>query len=154
MATDSIEDVIQRLEHRKAEIETTIAVLRRELLGENVSIPDGPAPAVSRSESREVQDDSFLGMSVPAACRKYLNMVKRPQTTPEIAAALERGGVHSSAQNFTTSVYTALTRQADIVRVGKKWSLREWHPNLRHRSRANGSGDGDDSEATSTSDDA
>jgi hypothetical protein len=94
------------------------------------AIEGGPARGTG---PREVADDSFLGMNIPAAARKYLQMMKRPQATSDIAAALRRGGVHSGAKDFNTTVYTALSRQKDVVRVGTKWSLREWHPNLRSR---------------------
>lgn len=58
-------------------------------------------------------------------------MMKRPQTTSQIADALRKGGIHSTAKSFVTTVYTTLSRQGDMARVGDKWTLREWHPSLR-----------------------
>jgi len=108
---------------------------------------EAPSEATA-SLGTQVNEDSFLGMSMPAAVEKYLRIVKKPQTTPQIAAGLKSGGIVSEADNFTNAVYTALKRRdPEIVRVGKKWMLKEWRPGARSttaKKKTNGADDDGD----------
>ncbi|MEE8575942.1 MAG: hypothetical protein V3T31_01685 [candidate division Zixibacteria bacterium] len=75
-----------------------------------------------------IRSDTFFGMNAPSAAKKYLEMVKRPAPTREIANAMEKGGFLSHSKNLTASVHTALTRDSAAVRVTGKWGLAEWYP--------------------------
>lgn len=88
-----------------------------------------------------VEHDTFWRMSVPDATRKFLAMKKRPQSTKEIAAALEKGGVLHSSKDFPNTVGTVLTRidqrGGDIVKLERgKFGLAEWYPNSKRRNKA------------------
>jgi hypothetical protein len=138
MATEGrvdYESVLADLRARRDQLDAAISAIEA-MLG--ISTDDTIASVARVMESKEIKDDTFLGMSVPAATRKYLLMMKRPQSTQEIADALRRGGIHSTAKHFSTTIYTALSRQEDVVRLGKKWSMKEWHPGIRTKKQGNG----------------
>lgn len=85
-------------------------------------------PSAAAMEAADIPQGAFLGLSISDAARKYLDAVKKKQSTKQIADALIRGGVHSTSGNFTTIVYSVLGRQSDIVRVGGDWGLAIWYP--------------------------
>jgi hypothetical protein len=123
----SYEAVLADLRAKRDRLDSAIRAIE-ELMGVATDITPAAA-ARAAVELGTVQEDTFLGMSTPAAAEKYLRMVKRPKETGEIAEALQKGGIHSTADNFTNSVYTALMRNEKVIRLGRgKWSLREWHP--------------------------
>ena len=84
---------------------------------------------------RFLAPDTFFRMSVPDAIKKYLNIVKRPQTAKDITAALDSGGLTHQAKNLYATVYPTLLRMEsanEVVRVSKgKWGLSEWYPSGR-----------------------
>ena len=101
---------------------------------------DGTAtvgPLVRRSTAEtQVHPGSFLGMSVPQATRRFLEIMgkSRPQTPQAIAAALVQGN-QDKPENETTvlrNVYTAFKRgknkEGGFAKVGKFWGLAEWYP--------------------------
>lgn len=94
---------------------------------------------------REVRSDSFLGRTIPDAAKMYLQIVRRPQTTQQIADALQKGGMETKSANFLNTVQTILRRVenqgGDIVRIPSgEWGLGEWYPNLQRRRRGSGKG--------------
>ncbi len=97
------------------------------------SVTGGPAGA-SGTLSTAIRNDSFFGLSTPAAVKKYLGMMKRPQSVRAIADALRDGGQVHAADDKTayTNAYTALTRGKDTLfsqtRNGE-WALAEWYSN-------------------------
>jgi hypothetical protein len=62
----------------------------------------------------------------------YLEIVKKKQTTREIAEALQKGGMEStSKKNWITIVHAALARARKagaLVKVGSQWGLTGWYP--------------------------
>ena len=56
--------------------------------------------------------------------------MKEPQSTAEIADALERGGYPTESRNFRNTVRSVLDRHAktvgEIVKVHRNWGLAEW----------------------------
>jgi len=145
-----LEAWLAELEAEMAARAVVIASIKQKLGLTAEASPAGSAPAVtaasgvhrSRTDSvfGPLRSDSFFGLSVPDAIRKYLAMVKRPQPPKDIAAALKLGGVLSQATNFYANVTTSLKRLRDVgivVNTGEGWGLAEWYPN---RSRQGDSG--------------
>lgn len=105
------------------------------------SAPREPVGAATVPESRlgdTMRSDTFFGMSVGDACKKYFAMMKQPESLKQIADAIEAGGLIHRATNFLASVSTAMARRAiapgDIVRVKRGlWGLAEWYPNMKKR---------------------
>ena len=116
--------VIADLEAQRAEIDMTIAVLRRRA-GQS---PDGGGSP----GGREIHSATFLNKSIPEAARMYLEMCnKRPQKTEQIAEALQRGGMTTKATNFAGMLQTILRRTetatGEFMRTSAgEWILPEW----------------------------
>lgn len=85
-----------------------------------------------------LMDDTFFGLSLVDAARKYLRIVKRKKSTKEVMQALEAGGFTHTSKNFFTTVFSALQRESEkeaseIVKVGKEWGLMDWYPGMRKK---------------------
>ncbi len=119
--------VLADLEERKAKLDAAIEGIRA-ILGESSGIP-------IKKASKEIESDSFFGISIVDATKKYLRMVKSKKSTTDIVTALEQGGITHTSKNFTTTVYSVLFREmnktGEIVRVGQDWGLAEWYPGMR-----------------------
>lgn len=127
------EAVLRDLRAKRDKLDGAIRGLEAMLGFAPASGTPGPSGGTRRGT---LSDDTFLGMTTPMAALEYLKIIKKPQTTPEIASALLKHGIHSTSDKFTNTVYTALHRSDEAIRVGKKWSLKEWHPNMRvHKKR-------------------
>ena len=88
----------------------------------------------------ELRRDSFFGMTVLEASKKYLAMVKRPTAGADIAAALKEGGYLFTASKPGDTVTAILNRDdaknGDVVRIGKAmFGLAEWYPNRPKRKK-------------------
>lgn len=126
------ESVIADLKAKRAAIDALIESFERTL----PFLQSGPLATVKPGVANQsIEKDTFFGLSVIDAARKYLSMVKSPKSTQDIAAALERGGLTHTSQNFANTVVTILRRQernvGDIIRVKRDWGLAEWYPGLR-----------------------
>lgn len=91
------------------------------------------AKAAERDENlpKQVESDTFFGLSAVEAAKKYLKIVKRPAAMKEIEDALRAGGYLTNSQNFYANLYTAVMRSSDFRKVGKKWGLAEWYVGRR-----------------------
>jgi hypothetical protein len=88
-----------------------------------------PKPA-TRPTSTTIENDTFFGLNTADAIRKYLTMMKRPQTARVIAEALSTGGQINSADMKIAygNVYSALTRNKDFMKTrNKEWGLADWY---------------------------
>lgn len=114
--------VLADLEARRAQLDQAIAAIRL-FLGEQ---GDGGSALFT-----EVKSDTFFGLSVTDAAKKYLTIVKDPKSTQEIADALKAGGFKSTAKNFYSNVFTALSRDDTFCKIKRgQWALSEWSPGL------------------------
>ncbi len=117
----------------RSQIERLQAVLAMvESGGESLAAGNG-APSASRPKETQVRPDSFFGMKMPGAVRKFLEMCGKgnPQTTQAIAEALIAGGLDPRAniETLRKNVYTVFQRgKDDFVKIGKVWGLAEWYP--------------------------
>ena len=123
--------VLEDLKKRKTAIEAAIAGITA-LMGESEPTLDACMP-VAPSKGKEpchVESGSFADLTLTEATQRYLGMVKEPQSTAEIAEALERGGYPTKSRNFRNTVRSVLDRHAktvgEIVKVQKNWGLAEW----------------------------
>jgi hypothetical protein len=86
------------------------------------------ASANGRASDVEVQHDSFFGMTIGDAAKKYLSMMKVTKSTADIAGALERGGLKHTSKDFPTTVRSILGPREDFTRVPNgDWGLAEWY---------------------------
>lgn len=138
--------VLADLEARKAQIEAAIAVIAALVNGgmpPPISIPSAagqapvsPQPSPSNGTGNaEIQSDTFFGMSILDAAKKYMAMRKRPLSAGEIVEALRTGGqINAQNENFGNTLGATLARSdagsGAVVRVGRgKYGLREWYAN-------------------------
>ncbi len=128
---DAYRMVLEDLKKRKTAIEAAIAGITA-LMGKSEPTLDACMP-VAPSKGKEpchVESGSFADLTLTEAAQRYLGMVKEPQSTAEIAEALERGGYPTKSRNFRNTVRSVLDRHAktvgEIVKVQKNWGLAEW----------------------------
>lgn len=128
---DAYRTVLKDLKRRKKVIDAAIAGVTA-LLGESEAALQAclPVPLPNIQESGDVGSGSFADLTLAEAARAYLDMVKEPQSTAEIAEALLRGGYPTESRNFRNTVRSVLDRHAktsgEIVKVHRNWGLAEW----------------------------
>jgi len=134
--------ILADLENKKAAIEQAIISLRAVLsmgaigkaMGDGMNMSDSVTMSMTPAGiGGEVPQGAFLGKSIPEAAKLYLAIIKRKQTSSEIAAALLKGGIESTSKNFKFQVHSILDRArksgAGIVKLDKShWGLAEWYP--------------------------
>jgi hypothetical protein len=130
------------LEAKKASIDTIIASVRAAMalgaLGgatEGSGLNPSMGPPLPNGGKVDIPSNMFTNMSIPDAAKLYLSMVNRKQTSKEIAAALQEGGMHTTAKDFLVTVNSGLFRakakSGEIVRVQDAWGLAAWYKGLR-----------------------
>jgi len=121
--------VLADLERQRDQINTTIAMIKR-MMGLSVDEPLMSSTASQNgTEVSEIRSDTFFGMSISEAVKKYLAMMKRPRRVTDIAKALDEGGLLHGSKNWLATVQTTLTRMKGVVvRVPNGWGLMEWYP--------------------------
>lgn len=128
---DAYRTVLKDLKRRKKVIDAAIAGVTA-LLGESEAALQAclPVQLPKTQEPGDVASGSFAELTLTEATKAYLDMVKEPQSTAEIAEALERGGYPTRSRNFSNTVRSVLDRHAksvgEIVKVHKNWGLAEW----------------------------
>jgi hypothetical protein len=136
MATESIDytKVLEDLELKRTAIETTIAGVRQMLnLGADRTIGaavQGAGGDRKEQQAGEVLHDSFFGMSAPDAIRKFLNMMKRPQSASDIAKAMHDGGLPTTSDNIGKVIGPTLSRMkanGDLFLHKGKWAPSDWY---------------------------
>jgi hypothetical protein len=130
--------MLANMEAKKAALEAAIASLRAALamgaLGSSSSSDEGATVSLgSMMYGGDVPNGAFLGKSIPEAARLYLEIIKKKQTSREIAEALQKGGVESTSKNFIGMIGPVLERARRnanpvIVKVGNQWGLSSWYP--------------------------
>ena len=135
--------VLADLEARKAQIEAAIAVIKPLVA---LGLPPLVAPVMgpptpslnggNGGTTPSIESDTFFGLGILDATRKFLGIRKRPASAPEIAEALRAGGqVNATAsETFGNTLGATLSRSeaanGPVVRIGRgKYGLREWYAN-------------------------
>jgi hypothetical protein len=137
MGSDSNEYVVMlgKFRAQRAALDAMITALEQ-LLGLS-GIEDIPSVAPVSGDRRmdELRSDSFFGLSIPDAIRKYLGVAKAPQSLSDIAHALQKGGMITTSKNILSTVSATLVRMkrndGDVVPVQGKWGLTEWYKGMR-----------------------
>lgn len=122
--------VLADLKEQRKQLDLVISVLEKQIAGGRV-ISSGSKPSPLANGPEAPQQGAFLGLKLPEAIRRYLQMTKRPQTAKDIADGLREAGMIVTAKHFYSNVYTALTRgekSGDFIQHGKEWLLAEWRP--------------------------
>jgi hypothetical protein len=125
--------VLADLERDRDQINAMIAMIRKRagLSGDDASATPatgGNQGQQTSAEGIELRSDTFFGMVISDAIRKYLNIVKRPKKTAEIARALEAGGMQHMSKRWFATVQTTLVRMHGVVRLPNGWGMLEWYP--------------------------
>src|SRR5687768_11025535 len=96
--------VLADLERERDQLNAMIAMVKRRMgLSSdepNVASAMLTANGSASSEPPEIRSDTFFGMSISEAVKKYLGMVKRPRRVTDIAKALDEGGLLHSSKNW------------------------------------------------------
>jgi hypothetical protein len=133
---------LEELEAEQAAKALVIATLRQKLGLEPSSglPPIAPTVAAPRASNGTIphhgplRADTFFGLSIPEAIKKYLAIAKRPQSPKAIGDALKQGGVLSQAADFYANVSTSLARlnaAGEVVNTREGWGLSAWYPNRK-----------------------
>jgi len=143
--TIDYEAVVADLEAKRAAfnsaVDGAIAGIKH-VLGAIAAMPGSPqviatatVPSGAVVHPASVTPDTFFGLNLAESAIRYLQIVKKQQTTREITDALEAANFHHQSSNFVNTVNTALYRrerdEADVVRIGRNWALAEWYPGRR-----------------------
>ncbi len=72
--------------------------------------------------------DSFFGMTVGDAAKKYLAAIKKTAPAPAIAAALLAGGWKTASKNEGDTIRAILSRHEGFVKINGEFGLSEWYP--------------------------
>lgn len=132
--------ILADLEAKRAAIEASIAAIRAAMgLGAvnpgdvQTGIGSAAPQAMGAIFGNDIPDGAFLGKGIPEATKLLLEILKKKQTTREIADALQRGGIESTSSNFVGIVHAVLNRarkapNSAIVKLGSHWGLKDWYP--------------------------
>lgn len=125
----------------RAKIDAAIAAIQPlagvEGIGDlSAQVPGGSSPAKSADLPSKVEFDTFFSLSIPEAIKKFLAMMKRPQTVTAITEALRVGGLSTTAEDLMGTITATLTRMrrttGEVVPVRRgEWGLKEWYPGRR-----------------------
>ena len=150
--SDPYEAVLADLRAQRDQIDQMITSLERlrsmKAGGQALGNLTTPTPAQNSAVATSVESGAFFGMTIPDAVKKLLQIKKKNLTNPELIEGLEAGGMVMRSENKVNTVNSVLLRRfekaGDIVRVKRGlWGLKEWHPNIRFRSKGD---DEDDAE--------
>jgi hypothetical protein len=151
--------ILADLEGKRAALDAAIASFRAAIAFGALGTASDVPPAVSGTlpgnllvpsiSGGEVPAGAFLGKSIPDATRLYLEIVKKKQTSAEIADALRKGGMETNSKNFPQMVHSVLDRarkaeNPQIVKLDRShWGLATWYPaSLRSAGKFQGRGAG------------
>ena len=161
METINYEKVIEDLEAKRAtfntQIDSAIQGIRHVLsavasLGTTPHVTASGVPGTGQTVPSRLSPDAFFGLGIAEAAIRFLQIVKRQQTTREIADGLEKANYHHTSKNFINTVNTALYRrekdEGDVVKIGRRWALAEWYPGRRKKTATSSSEEPVRTEAT------
>ncbi len=126
---------LAELEAQRAQLDLMIAGVRQRLgqpVAEGEQAPAAlPGQLTSAPQTGRIRQDEFFRMKIPDAIKKYLHIMKQPQTPKTIEEALKTGGLLTNSKDFYATLSTALKRlkEADVVvNTTNGWGLAEWYP--------------------------
>ncbi len=127
------------LESERAKIDAAIAAIRPLAGVEGAESVASATGATQLSAQRKpelptkIEFDTFFSLNIPEAIKKFLAMMKRPQTVSAITEALRTGGLSTTAEDLMGTITATLTRMrrttGEVVPVRRgEWGLKEWYP--------------------------
>lgn len=127
--------VIYLLEGKRAALDGAITALRAVMDSGAMdgAVPTTSVPFAASGSGGEVPDGAFNGMSMPAAIKLFLEIVRSKKTAREISDGLKKGGFESTSKFFDKIVYSTLMRLrggGDVIKIGDAWGLPAWYPAL------------------------
>lgn len=148
--------VLADLEAKRAGLDAAIAGVKQ-MLGQSHVAASSPSASGHGNGAGAIslRGDEFFQMSIPDASIKYLKMVKKPQTTKEIAEALEKGGMLHGSGDFIQTVGSVINRRSkaadsEVANVKRGvWGLSEWYPGVRRNKKGQDDQPGKDDPAAS-----
>ncbi len=129
METVDYQAVLTDLKMRRARLDAVIAAIES-IIGEADVTPDQiPEKGDSAGLSPSVHPDTFFGLSIAEAAKKYLKMARRAQHISAIAEAIGQGGLKKPSENVLSSILVRAAKGREVAKVGKgMWGLAEWYP--------------------------
>lgn len=135
----SLSALLAKLEAEVSAKLQTIAVLRAEMGlpgwtggGSASSASTVPAePLRDVSAPGVIRPDEFFRMTIPDAIRRFLSIMRKPQSPKAIADGLQAGGVLSNAKKFYSNITTSIGRMeaaGALVNTPNGWGLSDWYP--------------------------
>jgi hypothetical protein len=133
-----------------------IEQLLGESTGEGISLDGLQIPKTGAPVQKHVESDSFFGMTIIDAAKKYIRMTGKKQGIPAITTALLAGGIKGEQADLAQAISSGLAREAkkigDVVKVSRgEYGLYEFYPGLKQKhlneakkNQTNGEKDGDD----------
>lgn len=148
--------VLADLEAKRAGLDAAIAGVKQ-MLGQASASTNTPQHApVGSHHAAMLRGDEFFQMSIPDAAIKYLKMSRKPQTTKEIAIAIQKGGIPPGTGDFFQTVGSVINRRSkaadqQIVSVKRGvWGLAEWYPGRKFKKNGDASDDKDETTSTAS----
>jgi hypothetical protein len=122
--------VLADLKARRARLDDLIARIEADIFGQAAEGVAATAPIkASTAFSGPIHADTFFGLAIAEAAKKFLKMAGRAQHTTAIADALARGGMKRPQENNLFSILVRAAKGREVVKVGKGlWGLSEWYP--------------------------
>jgi len=122
--------VIADLKAKRARLDQLIAGIEAEkLVPTDASAVLDPTMGSGGLLATAIHPDTFFGLSIGEAAKKFLKMARRAQHTKAIADALAQGGMKRPTDNTMSVILIRAAKGREIVKVGKgMWGLSEWYP--------------------------
>lgn len=126
---------LEKLLQERDDINKIIEAIQRKI-GGTITPTEGMSSSGGIKGSQQIHHDTFFGMSIVDAAKKYLKMVGKPaRTTVEIVEVFERGGIKTSATTLSSILSRADRQEQGICHPGRgTWGLPEWYPGTSRRS--------------------
>jgi hypothetical protein len=131
--TAEFKAVLAYLKARRARLDQLIVGMEAEMGQPDASVAlaaDDPGSGGTQPPvSVTIHPDSFFGLSIIEAAKKFLKMARRAQHLNAIADALAQGGLKRPADNVMSGILVRAAKGREVIKVGKgMWGLTEWYP--------------------------
>jgi hypothetical protein len=125
--------VLADLKARRARLDQLIAGIEATILGGGGDVPvDLEAGSSGPILPTTIHPDTFFGMSIIEAAKKFLKIARRAQHTTAIAEALSQGGQKRPTDAVLSSILVRAAKGREITKVGKgMWGLPEFYPKAK-----------------------
>jgi len=136
---DIYEPVIAEMKAQIEECQRVIVTLEMMRSKGAISGAVSAAPT-STTQSASFSNDSFFGMTIAEAAKKFLTATRKTATAKIIADALVAGGFKTSAKNFVETVRSIVSRHQYFAFVNGEFGLSEWYPGRKAGSKKSAAG--------------